>query len=109
MNVYKLKYNNKEEGINDFIDKSIYIEDFFDGESYIRYGDGVVSIVDIGKIESVPAIRDEEGEVILEPIYLDGYLFDIMTENAYDFGPNMVRPENPQHTWLNHDPNDYIK
>jgi hypothetical protein len=109
MKIYKLKYNNREEGITDFFLKGILFEFDFDGETIISYGDGVSSVVELGDLMLVPPVYDDNGELLTEAIYDNGYCFDIMTENTYDFGTNEVYPENPLHSWFGIDPNDYVK
>lgn len=109
MNIYKLKYNNKEEGLADFFFKGVLVEFTFDDETIVKYGEGVSSVVDLGILISEPPTFDSNGNVITDVVYLDGYFFDIMTDNTYDFGANEVFPINPLHTWFGLDPNNYIK
>jgi hypothetical protein len=95
MNIYKLTYENKDTALADLKAKGILIEvDGIDGEKHEAYGDGVQAVVEIGLI--VLDIVDDE------PIYADGYHYDVMAENVYDFGANLVEPKNPKHAFAGH-------
>jgi hypothetical protein len=95
MNIYKLTYENKYTAIADLKAKGILIEvDGIDGEKHEAYGNGVQAVVEIGLI--VLDIVDEQ------PIYADGYHYDVMSENTYDFGANLVEPKNPKHAFAGH-------
>jgi len=97
MNIYKLKYENKEQAVADLVAKGIYIET----EDGLTYGDGVAAIVEIGLIMIVPPVI-EDMEIVTEPVYADGYHYDIMASNEYDFGVNLVTPANPKHAFAGH-------
>ena len=73
--IYKLKYTNKETAIKDFLQKSI-----IDTDS--NYLSGTIAIVEIGLIDGV-----------------DGYHYDLMTENTIDFGINEIIVNNPKHSF----------
>jgi len=90
MNIYKLTYQNKEQAIADLESKGILILT----EDGLAYGNGVQAVVEIGLI--VLDIVDEE------PIYADGYHFDVMADNEYNFGANLVKPKNPKHAFAGH-------
>jgi hypothetical protein len=75
MNIYKLKYTDKETAIADFIAK-----DLIDAEN--NYKDGIQAIVEIGLIESV-----------------EGYHYDIMSIQDIDFGTNEIVANNPVHNF----------
>ena len=94
MKVYKLTYQNKEQAVADLLAKGIYVQTDED----LAFGEGVASVVEIGLIVLTPAVL-EEMEVIEEPIYADGYHYDILTENEYDFGANLIVPKNPKHAF----------
>jgi hypothetical protein len=81
MKISKLNYPNKETAIADLIAKGVYVET----EDGLAYGQGIQAIVEIGKIVQVEGTYDEDGNVITEPIYYDGYAFDVMSETAIDF------------------------
>ena len=90
--VYKLKYSDKETAIADLISKEIYTEE-------LEYCDGVHAVVEIGKVIDVDATYDEQGNILTEPTYVDGYHFDIMIEKEVDFGANEIIPNHPRHTF----------
>ncbi len=99
--IYKLTYENKEQALADLKAKGILIEVEFNGEKHEAYGEGVAAVVEIGLIMLTPPVM-EEMEVITEPIYADGYHYDVMSENTYDFGSNLVEPKNPKHAFAGH-------
>jgi hypothetical protein len=96
--IYKLSYPNKDAALADLTAKGIYIET----EDGLTYGDGVAAIVEIGKIMLEPPTYDEEDNEITEPIYADGYHYDVMSTETYDFGANLVEPKNPKHAFAGH-------
>ena len=69
MNIVKLKYKDKETAIADLIAKEVYIET----EDGLVYGQGVQAIVEIGIIT-------------INEVPVDGYHYDVMSENEIDFG-----------------------
>ena len=95
MRIYKLKYPNKETAISDLISKGVYQE--IEGE--LIYGEGVHAVVEIGLIIDKEATFDEQGNLLTEPTYIDGYHFDIMSEKEIDFGESESTPKNPKHTF----------
>jgi hypothetical protein len=94
MKVYKLKYSDKETAIADLKAKGVYVET----EEELSYGEGIHSVVEIGTIVLTDGTFDEEGNVITEPIYADGYHYDVMSEIEIDF-ENAITPNNPKHTF----------
>lgn len=92
MNVYKLRYNNESESLDDLIAKEVINEDKF-------YTDITEAVVYIGKIVDVPATFDEEGEVLTDATFLEGYHVDVMLNEAVDFGENEIVIDNPKHTF----------
>lgn len=100
MNIYKLKYNDKETAIADLISKGAYVEQTIDKEIVLTYGIGVQAIVEIGKVVKVQGTYDDEGNVITEPIYYDGYAYDLMAEQDIDFGSNEVYPIDAIHSFM---------
>ena len=95
MRIYKLKYPDRETALSDLITKGVYKE--IEGE--LIYGEGVHAVVEIGLIVDQEATFDEQGNLLTEPTYRDGYHFDIMTDNVIDFGANEIFPNNPKHTF----------
>ena len=98
MQVYKLKYQNKETAIADLKAKGVYNED-------LSFGQGIHAIVEIGLIVLTDGTYDEEGNIITEPIYAEGYHFDLMSEQEVDFGiadiTNLVN--NPKHQFAGYE------
>ena len=101
MNIFKLTYENKEQATADLKSKGILTEVEFNGEKHEAYGEGVQAVVEIGLIMLTPPVM-EGMEVIEQPIYADGYHYDVMSENTYDFGTNLVEPKNPKHAFAGH-------
>ena len=100
--IYKLTYSDKATAVADLYAKGILIEvDGIDGEKHEAYGSGVQAVVEIGLIMLTPPVM-EEMEVIEQPIYADGYHYDVMSDNTYDFGANLVEPKNPKHAFAGH-------
>ena len=99
--IYKLTYENKEQALADLKAKGILVEVEFNGQKHEAYGSGVQAVVEIGLIMLTPPVM-EEMEVITEPIYADGYHYDVMSTETYDFGANLVEPKNPKHAFAGH-------
>lgn len=95
MRIYKLKYTDKETAIADLKSKGVYQE--IDGE--LSYGNGIHAVVEVGLIIDQEATFDEQGNLLTEPTYRDGYHFDIMSNNEIDFESNRIFPNNPKHTF----------
>ena len=77
--IYKLKYTDKETAIADLKAKGVYNED-------LSFGNGIHAIVEIGVVELI-----------------DGYHFDVMSEIEIDFGTNRIFPNNPKHTFAGYE------
>ena len=95
MRICKLKYTDKETAIADLIAKGVFQE--IEGE--MLYADGIDAVVEVGLIINEEATFDEQGNLLTEPTYREGYHFDIMTEIEIDFGENETFPNNPKHTF----------
>ena len=93
--IYKLKYPDRETAISDLIAKRVYQE--IEGE--LIYGEGVHAVVEAGLIIDQEATFDEQGNLLTEPTYIDGYHFDIMAEKEIDFGENETFPNHPKHSF----------
>jgi hypothetical protein len=91
MNIYKLKYTDKETAITDLITKNVIDEDG-------NYRQGIHAVVEIGEITLQNAGYDNEGNVIIEPVYADGYHYDVMSERDIIF-ENEIEVNNPRHTF----------
>jgi uncharacterized protein (UPF0333 family) len=103
MKVYKLQYQDKSEAQADLLAKGVYIEtQNLDKEIVLAYGQGIQAIVEIGLIVDKPATFDNEGNVLTEPIYFNGYHYDIMSENSIIF-ENEIEVNNPKHTFAGYE------
>ncbi len=89
--IYQLKYPTKEIAIADLIAKGVYTED-------LQFGNNIQAIVEIGLIVDIPAVM-EDMVIVTDAIYLDGYHFDVMTEEEIIFD-YIVNPVNPKHKFL---------
>ena len=92
MEIYKLNYLDKETAIADLLAKGVYNED-------LSYGKGIHAVVEIGKIVEIPGTYDEEGNVITEPIYYDGYAYDVMCEQEIVF-ESEIFPVDCKHSFM---------
>ena len=95
MRNYKLQYTDRETAIADLIAKGVYQE--IEGE--MIYADGIYAVVEVGLIIDQEATFDEQGNLLTEPTYRDGYHFDVMSEIEIDFGESEIFPNNPKHTF----------
>jgi hypothetical protein len=93
--IYKLKYTNKETALTDLIAKGVYIQT----EEGQAYGNGVQAVVELGIIMLEPPTFDEEGNELTPAVYADGYHYDVMSTEMYDFGANLIEPKNPKHAF----------
>jgi len=94
--IYKLTYTDKATAVADLEAKDILIPT---DEGYI-YGPGVQAVVEIGLIV-LEVINDK-------PIYADGYHYDVMSDEVYDFGANLVDPKNPKHAFAGHETTEEV-
>ena len=101
MNIYKLKYKNKETAMKDLLKKGVYVENTFNEVTSLTYGTGIHAVVEIGQIMLTPPVM-EGMEVITEPIYADGYHYDVMSEQEINFGSNAIEVNNPKHEFAGH-------
>ena len=86
--IYKLKYADKETAIADLIAKGVYVET----EQGLSYGSGIQAVVEIGII----CLNQPTEEI--PPIFADGYHYDIMCEQEIVF-KNEIVVNNPKHTF----------
>ena len=93
--IYKLTYLDKDQAIADLVSKDILIP----AEEGYTYGEGVQAVVEIGLIMITPPTFDEEGNELTPAVYADGYHYDVMSTEMYDFGTNLVEPKNPKHAF----------
>ena len=95
MRIVKLKYTDKAEAIEDLIAKGIYIEN----KEGLVYGQGVHAIVEIGLIVDKDPTFDEEGNLLTEAIYFDGYHYDLMIEDSEIVFEKEIVVNNPRHSF----------
>jgi hypothetical protein len=93
MKIYKLNYTDKETAIADLLAKGVYVQT----DEGLTYGQGIHAIVEIGKVVNIQGTYDENGDIITEPIYYDGYAYDVMSDEEVDFGSFEIFPKNPAH------------
>jgi hypothetical protein len=89
-NIFKLTYQDKDQAVADLVAKNILVPQ----EEGYSYGEGVQAVVEIGLI--VLDVVEEQ------PIYADGYHYDVMSTEMYDFGANLIEPKNPKHAFAGH-------
>lgn len=107
MFIYKLKYSNKETAIADLISKGVYVEiTDLNGNQTLSYAPTTQSVVEIGLIVDTPAVI-VDNEIVTPATYVDGYHFDIMVNNAIDFGAARMTPNTSVHSFLGFNTNDY--
>jgi len=94
MNIYKLVYSDKDSALTDLITKEVYQET----EEGLAFGEGIKAVVELGKIALTNGTFDEQGNVLTEPTYAEGYHFDVMSEHEIGF-TNTITPNNPKHTF----------
>ena len=96
--IYKLNYINKETAIADLLAKGVYIETTFDGITLLSYGQGIQSVVEIGKIVLTNGTYNADFKVITDAVYADGYAFDVMSDIKIVF-ESEIFPNNPVHSF----------
>ena len=102
MNIFKLTYSDKATALADLKAKGILVEvDGIDGQKHEAYGNGVQAVVELGLIMLTPPVM-EGMEIVTPPVYADGYHYDVMSSETYDFGANLVEPKNPKHAFAGH-------
>lgn len=109
MNIYKLNYKDKETAIADLLAKGVYVETTFDDVTSLSYGQGIQAVVENGKVIKTQGTYDEDFNVITEPIYYDGYAYDIMCEQEIVF-ESEIFPVNCVHSFMGYaqDADGYI-
>jgi hypothetical protein len=95
MNIYKLRYLDKESAISDLIAKGCYLQD---EDFTLPYGEGVQAIVEIGLIALEDATYDEQGNELTPTVYDEGYHYDVMSSEEIVF-ENEIIVNNPKHTF----------
>ena len=87
--------------MKDLLKKGVYVETTFNEVTSLTYGTGIHAVVEIGQIVLTPAVI-EDMLVITDATYLDGYHFDIMSEQEIDFGSYAIEVNNPKHEFAGH-------
>lgn len=104
MNIYKLKYTDKETAIDDLLAKKVYVEvENLDKEITLQYGQGIQAIVEIGLIVLENGTYDSEFNEITAPVYADGYHYDVMSSEVVDFGSAEIFPKNCCHSFAGYE------
>jgi hypothetical protein len=88
----KIKYTNKEQALQDLIIKQIYIE----SEEGLIYSHNTHAVVEIGLITLIDPTFDENMNILTDPIFVDDYHYDVMTEEEVVF-ENEIIVNNPKH------------
>jgi hypothetical protein len=99
MNIYKLKFADKEQAIAVLKEKNVLVEQTFQEETHLAYGDGVQAVVELGLIMLTPPVMGEDMTIVTEPVYADGYHYDVMSLELYDFESYLIEPKNPKHAF----------
>ena len=96
MNIYKLKYADKESAIADLIAKGV-IEVTEDGQIYIN---GTQAVVECGIIVLTQGTYKGEKE-LTPPVFAEGYHYDVMTSDDIVF-ESEIFVNNPKYTFAQH-------
>lgn len=95
--IYKLRYDNKQQAIDDLLNKGVYTT----YEDTLVNGDMIEAVVEIGEITMQNPEYDEMGNVIKDLIVDNGYHVDVMTHKEIEF-QNEIQVNNPKHTFFGH-------
>jgi len=95
MKISKLNYTDRETAIADLLVKGVYVQT----DEGLTYGQGIHAIVEIGKVVNIQGTYDENGNVLTEPIYNEGYAYDVMSEQNIFF-ESEIFPKHPKHKFL---------
>jgi hypothetical protein len=98
MNIFKLTFINKEAAFADLTAKGILMPTQEEG---FTYGEGVQAVVELGIICLDPTVDP--------PLYADGYHYDVMSTEMYDFGANLIEPKNPKHAFAGYAITDEVQ
>lgn len=97
--IYKLKYTDRTNAITDLIAKGVI--DINENNTPTTQ-----AVVEIGLIVNTPAVI-VDNEIVTPATYINGYHFDVMVNNAIDFGTNRMTSTTCVHSFLGFDANDY--
>ena len=93
--IYRLKYTDKGAAQADLLERGI----LQDVEGDLVKSDRTHAVVYVGQIVDVPAELNDQGEVITEAIFIEGYHVDVMLKDEEDFGAYEVFPNTPSHNF----------
>lgn len=99
MMIYKLKFSDRANAITDLIANGVI--DINENNTA-----NTQAVVEIGLIVDTPAVI-VDNEIVTPATYIDGYHFDIMVNNAIDFGTNRMTTNTSVHSFLGFNTNDY--
>ncbi len=94
---YKLKYIDKYTAIEDLKNRG-YIIESDDGDIW---REDIKGIIHVGNIPLTKGEYDNEGTVLIEPTYKEGWHVDVYSEREdLTFNAETTNPANPYHTLL---------
>ena len=96
MNIYKTVFNTELQGENYLLNIGVLI----DVDEETLFSENTASVVNIGRVVEVPAIYDEDGNILTQAVFYPGWAFDIMSSDILDFGTYEVYPVNASHSFL---------
>lgn len=93
--IYKLKYSDKQKAVKDLQSKEVF------QRGSLIFGEGTQAVVFIGKIVLEEAVYEND-EMVIPPIYEDGFFVDVMSDKVIDFD-SIVYPEKVAHKFAGND------
>lgn len=90
--IYKLKYSDKQNAVKDLQSKGVF------QKGSLLFKEGTHAVVFIGKIILEEAVY-EDGEMVVSPVYENGYFVDVMSDEVIDFD-SLVNPKKIAHKFL---------
>lgn len=98
--IYKLKYNNREEAIADFLAKGVYVQQTNEeGELINVNSEDTIAVVTDIQIVLEEATFNEEGYIVTDMVVEKGFHVDIMSKKEISFGDKQIFPKNAKHTF----------
>lgn len=92
MNIYRIKYATEET-----LKNALQVRGILDENN--EPTDRTIAIVYVGKLIDTPATLDEEGNILTEATYVEGYHCDLLLKDEEDFGDKLITPNTPHHTF----------
>ena len=93
--IYKLRYSDKQKAVKDLQAKEVF------QRGSLLFGEGTQAVVFIGKIVLEEAVYEDD-EMVVSPVYENGYFVDVMSDNKIDFD-SIVYPEKVAHKFAGND------